>query len=458
MGVFLEHGFEGASMDAIARAAGVSKPVVYDCFANKGELFKALFQREEARVMGEIAAALPAASPAGRETALIDGLAAFLRAVAASPQAYRTILLGEGGMNAAVARRIRAGRQQQIDAAAAVRAAADRHRRGRCPHAARGRQLDSGDPGAGAGACRDRGPAVTTILPSTEEIQDLVPQPGSAVWRYSGDVRLLATAAYAILLQVAHPTVGAGVSEHSDFRADPWGRLWRTLDYSYAMVYGGPELAGEIGARIRRFHSHIKGVKPDGERYSALEPEAYAWVHATLADSIVRGHALLGSRMTAGEIEEFYADWRRNGRLIGVRERDLPEGWDAFREYFDRTVAERLEDTPAVHEVLEALADPARPDGPAAAVAAWRVGRVPIAHSTLLVTGGLLPPRLRGLFGIRWTAGRQLELNALAAASRATTPLLPESLRVGGPRYLHWRHEAIARGEVAGDARIPKAA
>ncbi len=118
MDVFLEHGFEGASMDAIAYAAEVSKPVVYDCFASKDELFKALFQREEARVTDEIRAALPAGAPEGAEAALAEGLTAFLRAVAAAPQSYRVILLGEGGMNAAVAKRIRAGRERQVEAAA----------------------------------------------------------------------------------------------------------------------------------------------------------------------------------------------------------------------------------------------------------------------------------------------------------------------------------------------------
>ena len=71
-------------------------------------------------------------------------------------------------------------------------------------------------------------------MPATvEEAAELVPHPGSAVWRHAGDARLLATAGYALLLQVSHPTVGAGVSEHSDFKADPWGRLLRTLDYTY---------------------------------------------------------------------------------------------------------------------------------------------------------------------------------------------------------------------------------
>ncbi len=115
--LFLEHGYDGTSMEAVARAAGVSKPVVYDCFASKEELFTALLRREETRVLGQIAAALP--SEADRDDAeqlLGDALTAFLRAVADSPEAYRVIFLGEGGANAAVARHIRTGRRDQVNA------------------------------------------------------------------------------------------------------------------------------------------------------------------------------------------------------------------------------------------------------------------------------------------------------------------------------------------------------
>ena len=271
------------------------------------------------------------------------------------------------------------------------------------------------------------------------EAAALVPKPGSVTWRYAGDARLLSTGAFAILLQVAHPTVGAGVSEHSNFRADPWGRLMRTLDYSYAMTYAGPELASETGRRIRAMHKQIKGVRPDGERYHGLEPEAYAWVHATLAHSIVRGHKLLGKPMSAAEIECFYAEWRRSGQLIGVRERDLPDGWAAFREYFEWMVAERLERTAAVDEVLESLEDPARPTLPFLPQAAWRLARIPATHQIGLVTAGLLGPALRDRFGIAWSGSRERELQLLAAASRAVTPLLPATLRNVGPRYLRWR-------------------
>jgi uncharacterized protein (DUF2236 family) len=277
------------------------------------------------------------------------------------------------------------------------------------------------------------------------EAADLRPEPGSVTWRYGGDARLILTGAYAILLQVAHPTVGAGVSEHSDFRADPWGRLLRTLDYSYVMIYGGPEAAAEMGARLRAMHRRIRGVRPDGEPYDALEPEAFAWVHATLADSTVRGHRLLGRPMRRHEIQRFYAEWRHNGRLIGIRDRDLPPDWNAFREYFEAMVAERLERTAAVGEVLDSLAAPAGPAlGPFLPEVAWRLARIPATRQVALVTGGLLPAVLRQRFGIPWSRARERELRLLAAASRAATPLLPDAVLNVGPRYLRWRGQAVA--------------
>lgn len=117
--LFLERGYEGTSMEAIAKAAGVTKPVVYDCFPSKEELFKALLRREEERVLGQIAAALPGDPGEGDpERVLINGFTAFLEAVAASPEAYRVIFLGEGGANAAVVQRIQRGREQQVEAVA----------------------------------------------------------------------------------------------------------------------------------------------------------------------------------------------------------------------------------------------------------------------------------------------------------------------------------------------------
>ena len=114
--LFLELGYEGTSMDAVAGAAGVTKPVVYACFAGKDELFRALLRREEERILAEIQAAFAASDLSDPQATLIEGFTGFLRAVAASPEVYRLIFLGEGGGNTAVARRIQRGRQAQVDA------------------------------------------------------------------------------------------------------------------------------------------------------------------------------------------------------------------------------------------------------------------------------------------------------------------------------------------------------
>jgi AcrR family transcriptional regulator len=113
--LFLERGYDGTSMEAVAAAAGVTKPVVYDCFASKEELFAVLLRREESRVLEQIAAALPRSADLDDPARMLgDAFTAFLQAVAESPQAYRVIVLGEGGANAAVARHIRAGRSEQV--------------------------------------------------------------------------------------------------------------------------------------------------------------------------------------------------------------------------------------------------------------------------------------------------------------------------------------------------------
>src|SRR4051794_1201167 len=149
--------------------------------------------------------------------------------------------------------------------------------------------------------------------------------PAPVTRRLTGDARLLMSAGYALVLQVSHPTVGAGVAQHSNFSADPWGRLLRTLDYVNVTVFGGPEAAAEMGRRTRERHKSIKGVRPDGTRYPSLEPEAFAWVHATLAHSILEAQAMFGRRPRRWERDAFYEDWRELGGLVGVRERDLPE-------------------------------------------------------------------------------------------------------------------------------------
>jgi len=294
------------------------------------------------------------------------------------------------------------------------------------------------------------------VLPSAEEAASLVPLPGSITWRRAGDARLFLGAGYALLLQVAHPTVGAGVREHSNFRQDPWGRLLRTLDFTNVMVYGGPRQAWEMGRWVREMHKEIKGVDSAGRPYHALEPEAYAWVHATLAEAIVRGHAHFGRPLRPGEVERLWTEWRALGRLLGVRGNDLPEDWAGFCRYFDAMMSERLENTESVHDVLDTLDRPMRPPIPYLGDRVWRVARMPAARVSRLATLGMLPPVLRERFAIAWTRSQERELRVLSTAARSATPLMPASLRNLGPGYLRWRREAMARGDAG--AALPAVA
>jgi uncharacterized protein (DUF2236 family) len=301
---------------------------------------------------------------------------------------------------------------------------------------------------------------MASVLPSEAEASRLLVGPESITWRRTSDVRLYFVTLYPLLLQVAHPTVAAGVSDFSEFERRPWERLVSTLDYVTLLVYGGPDAIG-AGRRLRERHRAFRGVRADGARYSALEPEAYAWVHATLIESYVVGHARFGAPLSPGEHERFYREYRGLGRLIGVRERDLPPDWSGFRAYFERTVGEVLVHTGAVDRVLRAIAQ-APPPVPMPALL-WRALRLPAARALWLGGIGVMPARLRARLGIRFSAADALALRSLGAFSRALTPVLPEALAVTGPAQLRARRRAIARGPLGAGApalgaRSPQAA
>lgn len=285
-----------------------------------------------------------------------------------------------------------------------------------------------------------------SVLPPSNEAARYAVTPGSVTWRYAGDARAMTSAGAALLLQVAHPTVAGGVREFSDFKGDPWGRLWRTLDYVNLLVYGGPDVAAATGRTMREMHKRIKGVDPQGRRYHALEPEAYAWVHATLAYGIVESHRRFGRPMDPRTIETFWGEWRDLGRLLGIRERDLPPTWAGFRVYVDGLVEERLEDNDVVRDVLFVLTRAGAPPVPWIGDRTWRVATAPVSRAMGLATVALLPAGLRRKLDLELSSGQRAELAALAAASRATTPVLPRSLREMGPAYLRRRRRAIARG------------
>jgi AcrR family transcriptional regulator len=137
MDLFLERGYKGTSMEAVAQAAGVTKPVVYACFESKAELFGALLDREEHRMLAQFSTALASGTQSSDvRVMLTSGFTSMLCAVKDTPRAYRIALLGEGDAEAIIEARVRHGRAQQV---AAIADAASVWLHGRIPAA----QLDT---------------------------------------------------------------------------------------------------------------------------------------------------------------------------------------------------------------------------------------------------------------------------------------------------------------------------
>src|SRR5947208_1454796 len=103
LSVILERGYGRVSIEAIARVAGVTRPVVYDHFPNLGRLLHALIEREERIALDQLEHVVPedigAVAPA---ELLTGGVLRFLDAVASRPATWRLILLPPAGTPAMV--------------------------------------------------------------------------------------------------------------------------------------------------------------------------------------------------------------------------------------------------------------------------------------------------------------------------------------------------------------------
>jgi uncharacterized protein (DUF2236 family) len=264
------------------------------------------------------------------------------------------------------------------------------------------------------------------------------PRRGGAVWRYFGDIRSTLMAPQLLLLQVSHPVVGAGVADHSNFRAEPWGRLIRTLLSLTTVVYGGQEAATAEARRLIHVHTPMKGTDSQGRRYHALNPEAYHWVHATLVKGPVDAQRLFGKGMSDTELAAYYRGMRDVGRVWGLKEHHLPPDWPSFVEYYDDMVANRLEHNQSVQDVLDELTRPAKPFR-------WIPGFLwaPVArlgaHFALLVTVGTLPPVLRERLHLDWSGRQERALRRFARLVRFLTALTPPPLRIAVSLSIaHW--------------------
>jgi uncharacterized protein (DUF2236 family) len=263
--------------------------------------------------------------------------------------------------------------------------------------------------------------------------------PGSLIWAVGRERILLAGGAAALLLQVAHPLVAAGVAAHSDFLAEPFRRLQVTLDTTLRITFGDREQAAAAAEGVGRVHERVRGRlrRPVGRfdagtPYDASDPNLALWVHASLLGTSLQVYGRFVRRLTLADRERYYQEAKPFAHLFGVGDDVLPPDYRAFRAYLagmvegpDLAVGEdaRLLAAQILAPPVPLAARPALP--PLRAVTAW-----------------LLPTRLRGEFGLLWGRGERALLAGLGGPTRLAVRTLP-------PRLRYWPHHGIARARIS---------
>jgi uncharacterized protein (DUF2236 family) len=259
--------------------------------------------------------------------------------------------------------------------------------------------------------------------------------PESITWRLHADPVLWVGGLRALFLQALHPLAIAGVTQHSGFRGDPWGRLFRTADYVGVVTYGTRGEADRAAALIRARHHRYTGVEPEsGVPYRVDDPELLAWVHCCEIDSFLTTARRAGLRLTDREADRYVAEQVRSAVLVGVPEDLAPRSVAEVSAFFAgarpqlrltraASASVRFVLLPPMPAAAQ-LATPARPLW--TGVAALAFGLQPRWARRLYRLPGLPVTDLAATLAVRW----------LRAAVRA----LPPTAREG----LHYR-EAKAR-------------
>jgi uncharacterized protein (DUF2236 family) len=182
--------------------------------------------------------------------------------------------------------------------------------------------------------------------------------PASISWRISGDLSAPVAGLRALMVQALHPLAMAGVDQHSDWRADPVGRLAATSAYLANVTFGERAVAQRAASRVRRIHERVTGVDlVTGKPYSASDPALLLWVHAALVDSNLAARELFGTPLPAGDADRYIEEMVIAAQLVGVPVELVPDGQAALSKYL-ASVRPQLLCTPAARESMAYLLDP----------------------------------------------------------------------------------------------------
>ncbi len=251
--------------------------------------------------------------------------------------------------------------------------------------------------------------------------------PESVTWRIGQETVVLLGGARAVLMQIAHPLVAMGVSEHSSYLSDPFGRAERTFLLGQMLTFGSTATSRSAASTINHLHAHVHGTLATsagdfalGTPYHARDPELLLWVQATLVDTVMVMYQLLVGPLSEMEQEQYYQESKQAGRLVGLGWNDMPATVRDLRRYIDEMVrSNKLAATPQARRLAQQVLYPPLP-------APLR----PLIHLNIAVTCGTLPQPVRDIYGLHWNERQQCLFDWSARRARSVIARLPMSLRV----------------------------
>jgi uncharacterized protein (DUF2236 family) len=250
-------------------------------------------------------------------------------------------------------------------------------------------------------------------------------EPDSRIWKVDREMVLLLAGGRALLMQLAHPKIAAGVADHSRFQEDPFGRLYRTMSTMWSIVFDKRTEASAALQRVENRHKKVQGSVPPGEplhsknHYDAFDQDLLFWVHATLIDSAMIAYDRFVRPLPPVEKIGYYDDSKKLAWLFGIEEKIIPPSLTEFDRYMKRMLTQGvLAVGPTAknlsHNILYARPWIFKPAGPL-----FR-----------FVTAGLLPEKLRDGYELEWSKQKETILSLLARAIQASLPLVPTPIRV----------------------------
>jgi len=244
----------------------------------------------------------------------------------------------------------------------------------------------------------------------------------SVTWKVNREVIVVAGWGRAILLQLAHPAVAAGVHGHSTFRGSLRSsvrRLHATVGAMLSLTFGDTDEMIATAADINTIHDRVRGRVPSGAPYSAHDADLQRWVHATLLESIPLTYEQLVAPLTPQERDQYCAEAAIMEPLLGMPAGWLPRTSGQLDAYMGNMLADGgLVVTDTSRALARAVLYPPN----------WRVAW-PAFRAVQLLTIGSLPPAIRDAYGFTWHPRDERALARWTTILRATRRACPAFAR-----------------------------